>query len=115
MHRNYQASRPAHYGDQGRCQAYPARLCALVGYRLHRRFLRGYRYYPDCFLINSFARSICFTLLLSMDTKKPTPVMQDKPKTLPEKDKEQEFGGFENRPEPTRYGDWEVNGRCSDF
>ncbi|PCI55480.1 MAG: DUF1674 domain-containing protein [Alphaproteobacteria bacterium] len=50
-----------------------------------------------------------------MDTKKPTPVLQDKPKTLPEKDKEQEFGGFENRLEPTRYGDWEVNGRCSDF
>ncbi len=28
---------------------------------------------------------------------------------------EKEVGGFENRPEPTRYGDWEVGGRCSDF
>jgi hypothetical protein len=26
-----------------------------------------------------------------------------------------EYGGFENKPEPTRYGDWDVNGRCSDF
>ncbi|MFP4314041.1 MAG: DUF1674 domain-containing protein [Alphaproteobacteria bacterium] len=28
-----------------------------------------------------------------------------------------EIGGFEdqNLPEPTRYGDWEVKGRCSDF
>lgn len=28
---------------------------------------------------------------------------------------EKEIGGFENREEPTRFGDWEVNGRCSDF
>ncbi len=28
---------------------------------------------------------------------------------------EKEIGGFENRPEPTRFGDWDVNGRCSDF
>ncbi|MBW3550261.1 MAG: DUF1674 domain-containing protein [Proteobacteria bacterium] len=27
---------------------------------------------------------------------------------------EQEFGGREG-PEPTRYGDWEKNGRCIDF
>lgn len=27
----------------------------------------------------------------------------------------QEIGGFEKRLEPTRYGDWDVNGRCSDF
>jgi hypothetical protein len=28
-----------------------------------------------------------------------------------------EKGGFKdkNLPEPTRYGDWEVGGRCSDF
>jgi hypothetical protein len=25
-----------------------------------------------------------------------------------------EFGGS-GKPEPTRYGDWEVNGRCVDF
>jgi hypothetical protein len=29
--------------------------------------------------------------------------------------KPKEYGGFENKPEPTRYGDWDVNGRCSDF
>ncbi len=31
--------------------------------------------------------------------------------------KVKEVGGFEdqNLPEPTRYGDWEVGGRCSDF
>lgn len=34
---------------------------------------------------------------------------------LLDKKDEQEIGGFENRPEPTRYGDWDVNGRCSDF
>ena len=27
---------------------------------------------------------------------------------------EREIGGPKG-PEPTRYGDWEVNGRCSDF
>ncbi len=28
-----------------------------------------------------------------------------------------EIGGFSDKklPEPTRYGDWEVGGRCSDF
>lgn len=28
-----------------------------------------------------------------------------------------EIGGFADKklPEPTRYGDWEVGGRCSDF
>ena len=26
-----------------------------------------------------------------------------------------EIGGRENAPEPTRYGDWERNGKCVDF
>ncbi len=34
---------------------------------------------------------------------------QQKPKPTPK-----EIGGPKG-PEPTRYGDWEVNGRCSDF
>lgn len=36
-----------------------------------------------------------------------------KNKTEPQK----EIGGFadQNLPEPTRFGDWEVKGRCSDF
>ena len=45
---------------------------------------------------------------------------KEKSKESP-KDKEQkppitkkEFGGREG-PEPTRYGDWESKGRCSDF
>ncbi len=29
-------------------------------------------------------------------------------------DKPREIGG-PNGPEPTRYGDWEINGRCIDF
>ncbi|MEM6780592.1 MAG: succinate dehydrogenase assembly factor 4 [Pseudomonadota bacterium] len=36
------------------------------------------------------------------DSKKPEPEM------------EKEIGGPEG-PEPTRYGDWEVGGRCTDF
>ncbi len=31
-----------------------------------------------------------------------------------QKPKPKEIGGPKG-PEPTRYGDWEVNGRCSDF
>lgn len=61
-----------------------------------------------------------------MDNKKPTPentaIEKNTPakKTVKEtaqKPKEQEIGGFEasGLPEPTRFGDWEVKGRCSDF
>ncbi|MEX1108297.1 MAG: succinate dehydrogenase assembly factor 4 [Dongiaceae bacterium] len=39
--------------------------------------------------------------------QKPGPAMHPKP--FPK-----EIGGPEG-PEPTRYGDWEKNGRCSDF
>ncbi len=46
-----------------------------------------------------------------MDTKKDSPEKQKPENTECDK----EVGGFENRPEPTRYGDWDVNGRCSDF
>ena len=43
--------------------------------------------------------------------KAPNSVDQDK------QDQAKEIGGFKdsNLPEPTRYGDWEVRGRCSDF
>lgn len=42
--------------------------------------------------------------------KTPSDKFEDKPL-------EKEIGGFEDQklPEPTRYGDWEVRGRCSDF
>lgn len=33
---------------------------------------------------------------------------------LPGEQKPGEIGGSD-KPEPTRFGDWEVNGRCSDF
>ena len=59
-----------------------------------------------------------FILIWGMKTQKPT-----KNKHEPEVDsenletakQEKEIGGFEDRPEPTRFGDWEVGGRCSDF
>ncbi|MGH1374922.1 MAG: DUF1674 domain-containing protein [Alphaproteobacteria bacterium] len=50
-----------------------------------------------------------------MTVEKPSPENKDLPKTSEDKLQEKEVGGFENRPEPTRYGDWDVNGRCSDF
>lgn len=36
---------------------------------------------------------------------------------LKKNSEEKEFGGFEDSglKEPTRFGDWEVKGRCSDF
>jgi hypothetical protein len=52
------------------------------------------------------------------------PSMQDEPKKQPQnstepetrkkEDAPKEIGGPKG-PEPTRYGDWEVNGRTSDF
>jgi hypothetical protein len=36
------------------------------------------------------------------------------PAKKPEAEKPREIGGPKG-PEPTRYGDWEINGRCSDF
>lgn len=51
-----------------------------------------------------------------MSEKKPK--TQQEQQNQPEKEKKdmpKEIGGFENKAEPTRYGDWETNGRCSDF
>ena len=39
----------------------------------------------------------------------PKPVAPDAPKPMP-----RETGGAKG-PEPTRYGDWEHKGRCTDF
>jgi hypothetical protein len=51
-----------------------------------------------------------------MHTEKPSPESQA---TLEksEESKPKEIGGFaaEGLKEPTRFGDWEVRGRCSDF
>ena len=55
-----------------------------------------------------------------MNKQKPSPsdkkAPQDKAKKKPE-ETEKEIGGYEDSglQEPTRYGDWEVKGRCSDF
>ncbi len=43
------------------------------------------------------------------DTKKLAETEAQKPSALPK-----EIGG-QKGPEPTRYGDWEKNGRCTDF
>jgi hypothetical protein len=53
------------------------------------------------------------------DTKDPTgkdqtPVAAPKPEPQPKPKSEREIGGPKG-PEPTRYGDWETNGRCTDF
>jgi hypothetical protein len=52
-----------------------------------------------------------FTLRQTAATKKP-PAQPPAPPAPP--DGEIEFGGPQGK-EPTRYGDWEKNGRCSDF
>ena len=41
-------------------------------------------------------------------------VAGQRPEPLPRRPAAKEIGGPKG-PEPTRYGDWEVNGRCSDF
>jgi len=47
------------------------------------------------------------------DTK-PSPAPDAAPKPVPAASTEREIGGPKG-PEPTRYGDWETNGRCTDF
>ncbi len=49
-----------------------------------------------------------------MTTPKPQePTKPQQPTPLPEA-AEEEFGG-QKGPEPTRFGDWEKSGRCTDF
>lgn len=49
------------------------------------------------------------------DESDAVPAAKPKPEpTPPAKGKVEEIGGPKG-PEPTRYGDWEVNGRVSDF
>ncbi len=53
-----------------------------------------------------------------MDDPKTPPATEAAPESVPVPAKKPgqapEFGGPEG-PEPTRYGDWERNGRCVDF
>jgi hypothetical protein len=48
-----------------------------------------------------------------MNDTLPDPPEQPEP-SKPVTEKPKEIGGPKG-PEPTRYGDWEVGGRCSDF
>lgn len=49
------------------------------------------------------------------ETKTPAPPPAlEKPETSPEPPAPREIGGPKG-PEPTRFGDWEKNGRCIDF
>ncbi len=55
-----------------------------------------------------------------MNKEKPSPESPGSTKKLQKPEKrlpEKEIGGYEdqNLLEPTRYGDWDVKGRCSDF
>jgi hypothetical protein len=50
-----------------------------------------------------------------MPEDKPTPLPSSDPAETPAPPpRPKEIGGPKG-PEPTRYGDWEVNGRCTDF
>jgi hypothetical protein len=59
---------------------------------------------PDCHITDMAANP--------QDIPKPAPLNSEEAK--PEPPKPREIGGPKG-PEPTRYGDWEVNGRCTDF
>jgi hypothetical protein len=53
--------------------------------------------------------------MIGQTTPVAAPQAPQQPEPEPATDaKAQEFGGREG-PEPTRYGDWEKNGRCIDF
>jgi hypothetical protein len=50
----------------------------------------------------------------SPETPTVVPAKPDQPKHMP-KEIVKEIGGRTDGPEPTRYGDWEHNGKCVDF
>lgn len=64
---------------------------------------------------NSFDHFADYALLWVMSEKKPSPETPKGKKENADVPVEKEIGGYENKLEPTRYGDWETNGRCSDF
>ena len=51
---------------------------------------------------------------ITVKDKTSTAAPQPEPKPKPAPNSEREIGGPKG-PEPTRYGDWEINGRCTDF
>ena len=50
-----------------------------------------------------------------MSDKQNDPAAEAKPPAKPEAPKPPKEIGGPKGPEPTRYGDWEQNGRCTDF
>ena len=62
---------------------------------------------PDLTPTASEAGDAPVTLEQLLKKEQPGPVMKVEPI--------KEFGGRKDGPEPTRYGDWEKNGRCIDF
>jgi len=50
--------------------------------------------------------------IIGEETASPSPVPAEMP--VPASPPAEEIGGRDG-PEPTRYGDWEKNGRCIDF
>jgi len=52
-----------------------------------------------------------------MNAKKPSPPAIKTEEKAPQQAMPEEINGFKalGLPEPTRYKDWEVKGRCSDF
>jgi len=50
----------------------------------------------------------------ALEQRAPTPVESEPVEIEPTESKPAEIGGPPG-PEPTRYGDWEKNGRCIDF
>ncbi len=54
---------------------------------------------------------ICYPMSERKDEPAQEPQVTETPPAAP---RPKEIGGPKG-PEPTRYGDWEVNGRCSDF
>jgi len=57
-------------------------------------------------------QSRCARYLMADDQSKGSP--ESEKKSVEEPRQPKEIGGPKG-PEPTRYGDWEVNGRCTDF
>jgi hypothetical protein len=48
-----------------------------------------------------------------MEPRQPKPA--EEPKTDETPKKAEELGGRKQELDPTRYGDWEINGKCVDF
>ena len=64
--------------------------------------------------IQSLAKSAMHTETMIKDTTNELQPEQPVPDKASKQQQTEEIGGVKG-PEPTRYGDWEKNGRCTDF